>query len=87
MDLGPLGSGTAESFPTLCVSISLAPRCYCCNSGRACDYSNLKKRLMALFVMSQSLPMRCVLHQREPVFVGGLLFDYRQCLLGAALVF
>src|SRR3979409_2360065 len=50
MNLGILGSVTAESFPTVWVSISVGVQVlFLPILGSLGDYSNLKKRLMALF--------------------------------------
>src|SRR5438309_4770110 len=50
MNLGFLGSVTAESFPTLCVSISVGVQVlFLPILGALGDYSNLNKRLMSVF--------------------------------------
>ena len=50
LDLGPLGHVTAKSLPTLCVSISVGLQVFLLPVlGALGDYSDLKKRLMALF--------------------------------------
>ena len=50
LDLGPLGAVTAKSLPTLCVSISVGAQVFLLPVlGAIGDYSNLKKRLMAVF--------------------------------------
>src|SRR4030095_2620431 len=48
LNLGALGSVTAEAFPTLCVSLSVGAQVLLLPIlGALGDYSNLKKRLMA----------------------------------------
>ena len=50
LDLGPLGAVTAKSLPTLAVSISVGAQVLLLPIlGALGDYSDLKKRLMALF--------------------------------------
>src|SRR6266850_1797662 len=50
LDLGFLGAVTAKSLPSLCVSISVGVQVFLLPVlGALGDYSNLKKRLMALF--------------------------------------
>src|SRR5690348_12481344 len=50
LDLGFLGAVTAKSLPTLCVSISVGAQVFLLPLlGALGDYSDLKKRLMALF--------------------------------------
>jgi UMF1 family MFS transporter len=50
LDLGPLGAVTAKSLPTLTVSISVGAQVLLLPIlGALGDYSDLKKRLMALF--------------------------------------
>src|SRR5215213_7104121 len=50
LDLGFLGAVTAKSLPTLCVSISVGAQVFLLPVlGALGDYSNFKKRLMALF--------------------------------------
>src|SRR6476619_8250002 len=50
LNLGFLGSVTSKSLPTLCVSISVGLQVFLLPVlGALGDYSNLKKRMMALF--------------------------------------
>src|SRR4026208_688701 len=50
LDRGALGAGTAKALPTLCVSLSVGAQVFILPIlGALGDYSNLKKRLMAIF--------------------------------------
>src|SRR5215471_6267448 len=50
LDLGPLGAVTAKSLPSLSVSISVGLQVFLLPIlGALGDYSDLKKRLMAVF--------------------------------------
>lgn len=89
MDLGFLGSVTAESFPTLCVSISVGAQVLLLPIlGSLGDYSNLKKRLMALFcyiaVAANALLFLITGHL---YLLGGLLFIIANVCFGASMVF
>src|SRR5215204_5118236 len=76
LDLGPLGEVTAKSLPTLCVSISVGAQFFVLPIlGALGDYSNLKKRLMALFCYI-AVTANCLLFfvKDDLYLLGGLLF-------------
>ncbi|HKG47977.1 MAG TPA: MFS transporter [Pyrinomonadaceae bacterium] len=89
LELGPLGAVTAKGLPTLCVSISVGAQVFLLPIlGALGDYSNLKKRLMALFCYL-GVVANCLLFfiQGNLYFLGGLLFIVANVCFGAALVF
>jgi MFS transporter, UMF1 family len=89
LDLGPLGAVTAKSLPTLCVSISVGVQVFLLPIlGALGDYSNLKKRLMALFCYV-GVVANCLLFfvQGNLYVAGGVLFIVANVCFGAALVF
>lgn len=89
LNLGPLGHVTAKSLPTLCVSISVGAQVFLLPIlGALGDYSNLKKRLMALFCYIGVIA-NCLLFFLTGDFylVGGVLFILANIGFGAALVF
>ena len=89
LDLGFLGAVTAKSLPTLCVSISVGAQVFLLPLlGALGDYSNLKKRLMALFCYVAVIST-CLLFfiTGNLYLVGGLLFILANVCFGAALVF
>jgi MFS transporter, UMF1 family len=88
-NLGPLGSVTAKSLPTLCVSISVGAQVFLLPIlGALGDYSDLKKRLMALFCYI-GVVASCLLFfvQGNLYVAGGVLFIVANVCFGAALVF
>jgi UMF1 family MFS transporter len=89
LDLGFLGSVTAKSLPTLCVSISVGAQVFLLPIlGALGDYSDLKKRLMALFCYVAVLA-NCLMffvHGNLYLF-GGVLFILANVCFGAANVF
>ena len=89
LDLGFLGSVTAKSLPTLCVSISVFAQVFLLPIlGALGDYSDLKKRLMALFCYVAVLA-NCLMffvHGNLYLF-GGVLFILANVCYGAANVF
>lgn len=89
MDLGILGSVTAESFPTLCVSISVAAQVLLLPIlGALGDYSNLKKRLMAVFCYTAVVANALLFFISGNLYLlGGLLFIITNVCFGAALVY
>jgi UMF1 family MFS transporter len=89
MDLGPLGSVTAESFPTLCVSISVGVQVLLLPIlGSLGDYSNLKKRLMALFCYTAVAANALLFFITGNLYLlGGLLFIIANVCFGASMVF
>jgi len=89
LDLGPLGAVTAKSLPTLCVSISVGAQVFLLPIlGALGDYSDLKKRLMALFCYI-GVVANCLLFflQGNLYLAGGVLFIIANVCFGAALVF
>src|SRR5678810_499019 len=76
LDLGFLGAVTAKSLPSLCVSISVGAQVFLLPIlGALGDYSNLKKRLMALFCFLGVIAS-CLLFfvQGNLYLAGGVLF-------------
>jgi UMF1 family MFS transporter len=89
LDLGPLGEVTAKSLPTLCVSVSVGAQVFVLPIlGALGDYSNLKKRLMALFCYL-GVTANCLLFfiQGKLYLAGGILFIIANICFGASLVF
>ena len=89
LDLGPLGHVTAKSLPTLCVSISVGLQVFLLPVlGALGDYSDLKKRLMALFCYIAVIA-NCLMFfiQGDLYLFGGVLFIIANVCFGAALVF
>src|SRR5215211_3076654 len=89
LDLGPLGEVTAKSLPTLCVSISVVLQVFLLPIlGALGDYSNLKKRLMAVFCYL-GVAATCLLFfiQGNLYLAGGLLFIIANVCFGASIVF
>src|SRR5262249_24140195 len=89
LHLGPLGSVTAKSLPTLCVSISRGAQVFLLPIlGALGDYSDLKKRLMALFCYI-AVVANClmVFIQGNLYLWGGLLFIVANVCFGASNVF
>src|SRR6476661_2029108 len=89
LDLGPLGEVTAKSLPTLCVSVSVGAQVFLLPIlGALGDYSNLKKRLMALFCYI-AVVANCLMFfvQGNLYLLGGLLFIIANVGFGASVVF
>lgn len=89
LDLGPLGAVTAKSLPTLCVSISVGAQVFLLPIlGALGDYSDLKKRLLALFCYI-AVTANCLMFfvKDELYLLGGLLLIIANVCFGAALVF
>lgn len=89
LDLGPLGSVTAKSLPTLCVSISVGLQVLLLPVlGALGDYSNLKKRLMATFCY-MAVVANCLMFfiQGNLFLWGGVLFIIANVCYGAAMVY
>ncbi len=89
LDLGFLGAVTAKSLPTLCVSISVGAQVFLLPIlGALGDYSDLKKRLMAVFCYT-AVFANCLMffvHGNLYLF-GGVLFILANICYGAANVF
>ncbi len=89
LDLGPLGAVTAKSLPTLCVSISVGLQVFLLPLlGALGDYSDLKKRLMAMFCYI-AVTANCLMFfiKDDLYLAGGVLFIIANVCFGAALVF
>ncbi|HEU4872819.1 MAG TPA: MFS transporter [Pyrinomonadaceae bacterium] len=89
MDLGPLGAVTAKSLPTLCVSISVGAQVFLLPIlGALGDYSDLKKRLMAVFCYIAVTANCLMFFVKDDLYLfGGVLFIVANVCFGAALVF
>jgi len=89
LSLGPFGAVTAKSLPTLCVSISVGAQVFLLPIlGALGDYSDLKKRLMALFCYI-AVVANCLMFfiQGNLYLLGGLLFIIANVGFGASVVF
>jgi len=89
LDLGPLGAVTAKSLPTLCVSISVGAQVFLLPIlGALGDYSDLKKRFMAVFCYIAVIANCLLFFVKDDLYLaGGLLFIVANVCFGAALVF
>ena len=89
LDLGPLGNVTAKSLPTLCVSISVGAQVFLLPVlGALGDYSDLKKRLMAIFCYIAVVANCLMFFVQDGLYLlGGVLFIIANVCFGAALVF
>jgi UMF1 family MFS transporter len=89
LDLGPLGAVTAKSLPTLCVSISVGAQVFLLPIlGALGDYSDLKKRLMALFCYIAVIANCLLFFVKDNLYLaGGLLFIVANVCFGASNVF
>ena len=89
LDLGPLGGVTAKSLPTLCVSISVGAQVFLLPIlGALGDYSDLKKRLMAIFCYIAVVANCLMFFIQDGLYLfGGVLFIIANIAFGAALVF
>jgi UMF1 family MFS transporter len=89
LDLGVFGAVTAKSLPSLCVSVSVGAQVFLLPVlGALGDYSDLKKRLMALFCYI-AVVANCLMFfiQGNLYLVGGLLFIVANVCFGASIVF
>ena len=90
LDLGPLGAVTAKSLPTL-VRLDFRRRAGVSRFpvlGAIGDYSNLKKRLMAVFCYIAVVANCLMFFVADGLYLfGGLLFIIANVCFGAALVF
>jgi len=89
MNLGFLGSVTAKSLPTLCVSISVGAQVFLLPIlGALGDYSDLKKRLMVIFCYLAVIA-NCLLFfvAGNLYLLGGILFIIANVGFGASIVF
>jgi len=89
LNLGPFGDVTAKSLPTLCVSISVGAQVFLLPVlGALGDYSDLKKRLMALFCYIAVLANCLMFFIKDELYLwGGLLFIVANVCFGASNVF
>jgi UMF1 family MFS transporter len=89
LNLGPLGAVTAKSLPTLCVSISVGAQVFLLPVlGALGDYSDLKKRLMALFCYLAVIANCLLFFIKDDLYLlGGLLFIIANVGFGASVVF
>lgn len=89
LDLGPLGAVTAKSLPTLCVSISVGAQVFLLPIlGALGDYSNFKKRLMAVFCYIAVVANCLMFFIKDDLYLfGGVMFIVANVCFGAALVF
>jgi MFS transporter, UMF1 family len=89
LDLGPLGAVTAKSLPTLCVSISVGAQVFLLPIlGALGDYSDLKKRMMALFCYIAVIANCLMFFIKGNLYLaGGLLFIVANVCFGASNVF
>src|SRR5215217_2616187 len=85
LDLGLLGHVTAKSLPTLCVSISVGAQVFLLPIlGALGDYSNLKKRLMAIFCYIGVIANCLLFFVKDNLYLlGGVLFILANLGFGA----
>lgn len=89
LNLGPLGAVTAKSFFPTCVSIAVFLQIFLLPIlGALADYSNLKKKMMALFCYI-AVAATCLMFfiSGNLYWVGGFLFIVGNLGFGAAVVF
>jgi UMF1 family MFS transporter len=89
LNLGPLGAVTAKSLPSLCVSISVGAQVFLLPVlGALGDYSDLKKRLMALFCYIAVVANCLLVFIQNGLYLwGGVLFIIANVCFGASIVF
>ncbi|MDQ1522741.1 MAG: transporter, family [Pyrinomonadaceae bacterium] len=89
ISFGALGSVTAKSFFPFCISISVFLQVFLLPIlGAIADYSNLKKRLLALFCYLGVAATCLMFAVTGKLYVaGGVLFIVANLSFGAALVF
>jgi UMF1 family MFS transporter len=89
ISFGPLGAVTAKSLFPFCVSVSVFCQFFLLPIlGAIADYSNLKKRMMALFCYA-AVAATCMLFfvSGNLYLLGALLFVFANLCFGAAIVF
>ncbi|MGI9104671.1 MAG: MFS transporter [Pyrinomonadaceae bacterium] len=89
ISFGPLGAVTAKSFFPFCVSVSVLLQVFLLPIlGSIADYSNLKKRMLALFCYL-GVAATCLMFAvtGDLYLAGGVLFIVANLSFGAALVF
>jgi MFS transporter, UMF1 family len=89
LDLGFLGAVTAKSLPSLCVSVSVGAQVFLLPIlGALGDYSDLKKRLMALFCYIAVVANLLLFFITGNLYIaGGVLFIIANVCFGASIVF
>src|SRR5689334_3391031 len=89
LNLGRFGEVTAKSLPTLCVSISVVAQVFLLPVlGALGDYSDLKKRMMALFCYVAVMANCLLFFIKGGLYLwGGLLFIIANVCFGASNVF
>ena len=88
-ELGPLGTITAKSFFPTCVSVAVFLQVFLLPIlGSVADYSNLKKKMMALFCYI-AVAATCLMFfvTGRLYWLGGFLFIIANLGFGAAVVF
>ncbi|HKZ79937.1 MAG TPA: MFS transporter [Pyrinomonadaceae bacterium] len=88
-NLGPVGAITAKSFFPTCVSVAVFLQIFLLPIlGAVADYSNLKKRMMALFCYF-AVAANCLMFfvTEQWFWLGGLLFIIANLGYGASIVF
>lgn len=88
-DLGPLGAITSKSFFPICISIAVFLQIFVLPIlGSIADYSNLKKKMLALFCYI-GVTATCLMFflTGRLFWMGGLLFIIANLAFGAAVVF
>ena len=89
VDLGPVGAITAKSFFPTCVSVAVFLQIFLLPIlGAVADYSNLKKKMMALFCYI-AVTANCLMFfvAGKLYWLGGLLFIIANLGFGASIVF
>ncbi|MBA3256694.1 MAG: MFS transporter, partial [Pyrinomonadaceae bacterium] len=89
VELGPLGAITAKSFFPTCVSVAVLLQVFLLPFlGSVADYSNLKKKMMAVFCYIAVTATCLMFFVTEQLYwLGGLLFIIANLGFGAAVVF
>ncbi|CAN5793782.1 MFS transporter [soil metagenome] len=89
VELGPLGAITAKSFFPTCVSMAVFLQVFLLPFlGSVADYSNLKKKMMAVCCYIGVLATCLMFFVTEQVYwLGGVLFVVANLAFGAAVVF
>ena len=89
VNLGPVGAITAKSFFPTCVSVAVFLQIFLLPIlGSIADYSNLKKKMMALFCYI-AVAATCLMYfvDGNLYWLGGILFIVANLGFGAAIVF
>ncbi|MGH9927615.1 MAG: MFS transporter, partial [Pyrinomonadaceae bacterium] len=89
VNLGPLGAITSKSFFPTCVSVAVFLQIFLLPIlGSIADYSNLKKKMMALFCYF-AVVATCLMYfvDGNLYWLGGILFIVANLGFGAAVVF